>query len=214
MDLTGHQYNDLLVMSKASHKLYGETTWVCECVCGRFTEATTHRLTKGIKKSCGCKRGLNTRLKLIHGKSHSLTASCFYSMRNRCNNPNYRWTGYYLGRGIKVCDRWMVGENGKHPLICFIQDMGERPSPKHSIERLDVNGDYTPDNCIWAMPQQQARNTRKTKYFTYKGETKTVIEWSEITGLKYQTLRSRIKVGTPESIIFDSKLPKFWNKCN
>ncbi len=109
-------------------------------------------------------------------------------MRDRCNNPNNRAFKNYGARGIKVCPRWNDYRN-------FIRDMGPKPSPKHTIERKDVNGDYTPENCVWATHAEQNRNRRSTKFLTYKGETLTHTEWSKRVGLSKNTIGRRRAAG-------------------
>lgn len=105
-------------------------------------------------------------------------------MRNRCRNPNdgaYRWYG---GRGIKVCDRWDSFEN-------FLTDMGPRPHGC-SLDRIDVDADYGPDNCRWLPDALQNRNKRNNRLLTFNGETKTVAEWAELRGLSRDLIGSRI----------------------
>jgi hypothetical protein len=125
-------------------------------------------------------------------------------MHRRCYEPTNHQYYNYGGRGIKVCEEWRSFE-------AFLKDMGPRP-PNHSIERLDNNGDYTPDNCVWATPKQQNRNQRRTIFVNYKGLTKPLIEWYEELqlkekGLKYTTLYSRItKLGWPPERAFNTNL--------
>jgi hypothetical protein len=107
------------------------------------------------------------------------------AMLERCRNPKKESWAHYGGRGIKVCDRWQ--DFGK-----FIEDMGERPSPEYSLERINNDGNYEPKNCRWATWTEQARNQRQTMYATVDGEKKTLKEWSEITGIKYGTIYMRI----------------------
>jgi hypothetical protein len=97
----------------------------------------------------------------------------------------------YGGRGITVCDRWRSYEN-------FLDDMGPRPSPLHSIDRKDNDGPYSPDNCRWATKSQQARNTRKTRRITMNGETLTVYEWAEKIGIPVRTIKWRLSAGWSE----------------
>lgn len=135
----------------------------CKCECGTTRDIFAGNLTAGRTVSCGCKRSQNASVKLKKhghaqtvGKRPSPTYSTWGSMLNRCNNPANRSYPRYGGRGITVCDRWRDFDN-------FLADMGEKPAKGMSIERLDVNGNYEPGNCVWATPTIQARNTRRTK---------------------------------------------------
>ncbi len=103
--------------------------------------------------------------------------------RTRCNNPGHHNYPYYGGRGIKVCERWQHFKN-------FLEDMGPSYKPGLTLDRIDVNGDYDPDNCRWATMTEQNRNKQKT--LRYKG--KTLKEWAKEIGMDYPTLRSRIVV--------------------
>jgi hypothetical protein len=108
-------------------------------------------------------------------------------MLSRCRNKTNKKYPRYGGRGIRVCDRWKSFKN-------FLSDMGERPK-NHSIDRIDNNVDYTPDNCRWATVKQQANNTSTNIKISYKGKTMTVSEWSDFTGIKYATIWSRHRAG-------------------
>lgn len=106
-------------------------------------------------------------------------------MRKRCTNPNdSRWSDYG-GRGITICERWNTFEN-------FIADMGALPTPSHSIERRDNAAGYSPSNCFWATPVEQARNRRDVLTFTYLGETRALTDWCERLGLDYARTYMRI----------------------
>jgi hypothetical protein len=121
-----------------------------------------------------------------HGLGKPPEYRSWSQMRNRCQNPNSRKYLYYGARGIKVCDRWQS-------FAAFYEDMGPRPSPKHSIDRFpDNDGNYEPGNCRWATYAEQNLNYRRNRRLTYKGETKTVKEWAAIVGLPYQCLLKRI----------------------
>lgn len=104
--------------------------------------------------------------------------------KNRCYNKNADDYMYYGGRGIKVCSRWLESEDN------FILDMGLRPEGM-TLERKDVNGDYCPENCMWATHKQQMQNRTNTIKLTLNGVTRTLPEWSEITGIPYSTLKAR-----------------------
>jgi Mor family transcriptional regulator len=107
-------------------------------------------------------------------------------MKQRCANPKNQKYYAYGERGIKVCDSW------RNSFEAFYSDMGPRPTPKHTIERKDNNGNYEPDNCIWAPPEVQMRNRRNTKFIEYQGERRSIPEWSEVLGIPYRILRQRI----------------------
>jgi hypothetical protein len=109
-------------------------------------------------------------------------------MRQRCNNPNNDKFHHYGGRGIKVCAQW------NESFHAFFSHVGFKPSPKHSLDRIDPDGDYEPGNVRWATQLEQARNKRKTHVLTVDGETKPLSEWAELTGIDYPTLWHRILV--------------------
>lgn len=108
--------------------------------------------------------------------------------KDRCYNK--KATGYenYGGRGIIVCDRWL------HSFENFLLDMGEKPTPKHSLDRIDVNGNYCPENCRWATIFIQSRNKKKRTLFTYKNESLCIADWSIRTGIKVPTLEKRLRI--------------------
>lgn len=119
----------------------------------------------------------------------SSTHAIWRGMLSRCRNPKSKDFPRYGGRGITVCDRWLQFVN-------FLADMGERPAGM-SLERLDGAEGYSPENCTWATPTQQARNRRGNVCITHDGRTATVAEWAERTGLERKTLEYRIRVGWP-----------------
>ena len=124
-------------------------------------------------------------------------------MKERCLNPNCRDYNNYGARGISVCDRWINSfEN-------FYADMGPAPSPAHSIDRIDANGNYCPENCRWATKREQDRNKRDTISFTYQGESKKLVEWSELLGIKYTTLKAAFQRGED----MDSYIPRLLEKA-
>ncbi len=113
-------------------------------------------------------------------------------LRSRCLNPNSPKFRIYGGRGIKVCERWDEFKN-------FISDMGQKPTPDHTIERVDRNGNYEPSNCVWATPKAQARNRSTNHILTVNGVSKTMVLWSEQSGIKLKTLAQRIRKGWSDS---------------
>jgi len=149
LDLVGKKYGFLTVESY-SHSA-GKTYWNCVCICGNKGVYVGSDITRKRNlefRSCGCKRGK-------HGFSKTIEYRTWKRMRNRCNNKKTPVYPHYGGRGITICDRWTESfEN-------FLADMGMRPSPKHSLDRIDVNGNYEPSNCRWATMPVQCSNRRK-----------------------------------------------------
>lgn len=152
VDHTGEIFTRWTVIKLSSNKSgNGRNLWLCRCECGTEKEVLTGSLTRGKSKSCGC-LGNNR-----HGMHKSKEYKTWQSMKERCYNERNKRYSKYGGRGIKVCDRWLEAfEN-------FYEDMGDRPSDIYSLERLDVNKDYCPENCIWATYEEQNRNRGKNK---------------------------------------------------
>lgn len=195
VDLTGQRFGRLVVLSPSKTRKYGQAFWVCQCDCGTIKELPTESLKKGTSKSCGC---LQKERASAANKKHGLYESRLYSiwanMIGRCDRPTS--TGYknYGGRGIRVCDEW-------HNFQSFMQwakQSGYDPSLKFlkcSLDRIDANKDYSPDNCRWVDWETQQNNRRDTKKISYKGEQKTLAQFAKEYGIHSSTLRSRIKAG-------------------
>ena len=133
--------------------------------CGAIMDKWPADLKRGYGKFCSteCKyEGMRTHGLTIKGVKNVGQFS-YTGAIERCHNPNNPAYKYYGGRGIKVCDRWRFGENGKPGMECFFDDMGYRPTPKHSIDRIDTNGDYAPGNCRWTTQDVQVRNRRNVR---------------------------------------------------
>jgi hypothetical protein len=156
-DLTGHRFSRLTVI-KFSHVHKQQSNWLCQCDCGKQTIVTAARLGFGHTTSCGCRQREASRengcKNLRHGRIKTPEYYAYHAMIQRCNNPNYHHFYNYGGRGIKVCKRWLNSfEN-------FFADMGKKPSRRHSLDRKNNSGNYTPRNCRWATLKQQANNRR------------------------------------------------------
>lgn len=170
----GDVFGKLTVVKQVPHKPNtGGRRFLCKCECGGTSTVRASALTTGNTKSCGCaKRAAN----LIHGGNCKdgrwrRNYSTYRSMLQRCLNPNNTAYEYYGGRGIGVCERWQ-GENG---FARFCEDMGERP-PDQTLDRINVNGDYSPDNCRWATQAVQAKNKRKPVRHIDVAQLKAIVD--------------------------------------
>jgi len=135
--------------------------WVCLCDCGTTKVVLGDKLKSGNTKSCGCLQA-EVRAKLVQTadeERRTYTKNSYTAMIGRCTNPSYPGYIKYGARGVTVCDRWRFGENGKTGWLCFFEDMGPKPTG-HSIDRINNEQGYTPENCRWATQQQQIENRR------------------------------------------------------
>lgn len=169
--------------------------WLCRCECGNTALVWSYSLRSGRTKSCGClKDELSAERSLVHGHTGRGTRSSEYNswdgMNQRCHNtknPSYR---KYGGRGIRVCARWRAS------FANFIADMGRKPSPQHSIDRIDNDGNYEPGNCRWATLSQQNSNMQRSKgALVYKGECGTFQYWAAKLGVTPSALCRRLNAG-------------------
>lgn len=171
--------------------------WLCRCDCGTEKRVYKYDLLRGKSKNCGCVKWAKIADRNRHSATHKKTNTpefrAWVAMKSRCYDSNQEAFKNWGGRGITVCDRWRESfEN-------FLEDMGPRPSPKHSIDRYpDNNGNYEPTNCRWATAKEQGRNRRDNHLVTFDGKTLTVVEWSEITGIPHRTLVERLKKLPPD----------------
>lgn len=173
-DLTGMRFNDLTVISLYGYDKNGDQLWNCICVCGNKTISLAGNLRGEKSKSCGCKRSTYSTHGATKGKNRLPEYKVWCGIKSRCNTESDTNYKNYGARGIKVCDRW------DKSFEKFIEDVGMRPSPQHSIDRIDVNGDYTPENCKWATTSEQMLNRRILK------NNKT-----GVTGVSYRVNRDR-----------------------
>ena len=171
------------------------TQWVCNCECGNQVVSRTAYIKNDNTKSCGCLKILKAQqhMKILHQQqithngSHDRLYGIWTNIKQRCNNPNDPRYDDYGGRGILICNGWV------HSYESFRDwAMSHGYSDDLSIDRIDVNGNYEPSNCKWSTIKEQQNNMRSNRLLTYKGETHTISEWSEITGINKSTIRKRI----------------------
>ena len=191
-DILGKKFNSLTVIRNVGSNARKERIWECKCACGKLIIATSYCIRTGHTKSCGCA----SIKKLIersttHGLSKTPEYKTWTHIKERCNNPKCRQYYRYGGRGIFVCKQWI------NDFQVFLKDMGNRPTAKHTIERINNDLGYSPDNCKWATDTEQANNKRTTVRITFIGITMSKKQWSDFTGIKPATISKRIKAGWP-----------------
>ena len=163
--------------------------WLFRCDCGKEKVIQAANVKYGHTKSCGC---YNIEMTIRRSKTHGMTNipehHTWNLMRQRCSDKNYHLYHRYGGRGIKVCKRWL----GKNGFQNFYSDMGKRPISKTSLDRVNNNGNYEPNNCRWATMKEQANNTKKNIFVSVNGIQIPFSELAEIFNIKTETLRQRI----------------------
>ena len=190
-DFVGRRFNRLVVLELSDRK-WGKSTklWKCICDCGNIAYTSTNHLNTGHTQSCGCFKNDNSgKSSITHGMCGTTEHNIYRAMKLRCYCKTNDCYKHYGGRGIRICDRWL------DDFLNFYKDMGGRPSTKYSIDRIDVNGNYSPENCRWATMDQQANNKRNNTVLEYRGVKKNLIYWSRIFGIKAPTLIVRLNNG-------------------
>lgn len=209
LDLSGMRFGRLVVTDiyerrrgKSGVKFF----WLCKCDCGNEKYVSASLLRNGTILSCGCLHRENiTKSVSTHGISKTRIYKILRGMIQRCENPNNSAWEHYGGRGIKICEEWRNAENGA--LNFYNWSMSNGYKDGLTIERINVEKDYSPDNCKWETWENQHRNTRKTHMIEYKGKKIPLVTACEIEGIKYYTAIHRLKQGaTPEQILSKERL--------
>lgn len=203
----GQKFNRLTVIEPQRTKS-GQFGWLCQCECGNTTVTTASKLTSGHTKSCGCyakevsiengKKPKKHGLAHVGGKATRLYR-VWTHIRVRCNNPNTENFQYYGERGVKVCDEW----NDYKTFHDWALSHGYRDDL--TIDRIDVNGDYSPENCRWTTIKEQNRNKRTTLKCFFNGQVMLLKDVSNVSGINYQTLRYHLKKGDIETYLRGGK---------
>ena len=192
IDLTGKRFGRLVVVKRVeqTNARIRTARWLCKCDCGSDTTVDGSYLRTAATKSCGClHRDVSGARFRTHGMTHTPEYATWRRMLMRCYNPNDISYSLYGERGIQVCDRW------HNSFVAFFSDMGHRPSTRHSIGRIDSNGDYCAENCEWQTAREQATHSRTTQYVTYDGLTLTWSDWAQRLGTRASVLRTRLHKG-------------------
>ena len=193
IDRSGQTFNRWTVLSRTSNAPGGQARWLCRCECGGEGVVIGAALSNGQSKSCGCLR-VETTIKRStkHGHATNGISSTYVTwagMVDRCTNPNNKFFADYGARGISVCEQWKT-------FTGFLTAMGEKPKGL-TLDRIDNELGYGPENCRWATTSQQARNKRNSRWITHNGQTKSLADWADESGVNYATLFGRLKRGEP-----------------
>lgn len=169
--------------------------WKYACECGNTGIIRSSKLKHGSIESCGCYSPRSfTKSKGYHGMKGTPEYRSWMAMKARCYRETNKSYSLYGGRGIRVCQRWMSDFSN------FLSDMGRKPTKEHTLDRINVDGDYSPNNCRWATMLTQCRNKRNNVTVFHMGKQRTFSELSDISGVKESTIRHRIlRMGLPVS---------------
>lgn len=201
IDITGRKFNRLTVIRRLGRDVWHQYFWECRCDCGQICSVRGHEIRSGRTKSCGC---LWRESIILHNQTYTHPKrphmpksprtpehQVWSNMKQRCYNQNHARYKDWGGRGIRVCDEWL------NSFQAFLSHVGLRPSPVHTVERINNNGDYEPGNVHWALPVDQARNRRDNRVIVFNGESKILGDWAKQYGLRFGCLHWRLKNGWP-----------------
>lgn len=190
MQYKGQRFGNLIVVDVKEASIKGSrTTFICECDCGMSLEAIPRLVVSGRVVSCGCSRISKARTLGKQNRTHGMTSTPEYrswlGMKTRCYDKSRECYKNYGERGIRVCDRWL------NSFELFFKDMGPRPAPGYTIDRIDNDGNYEPDNCRLATKQEQINNRRNSKLIKYRGSLRSLSEIARIHNLSPKSLAWR-----------------------
>lgn len=189
-DLTGQKFGRLTVIERCKENTKdGKAKWICKCNCGKIHITRAASLKSGNVKSCGC-ISKEAKHNYKHGMTHSKLYSIWHNMKDRCYRENHRFYKDYGGRGIIVCDEW------KNDFTSFYE-WSIKSGYKNglTLDRIDNDSIYSPDNCRWETRTIQANNRRTNHLIEFNGEQKSLTEWSKEYSINYQTIQTRLLRG-------------------
>lgn len=190
-DITGQRFGRLVALGPVVERKGGQIMWLCRCDCGNLTTIRSQGIRSGRTQSCGCfHRELVTRLGTTHGLTDNPLRTIWSDIIKRCTNPNATNYKNYGGRGISICDEW------RHDFQAFFDHVTQLPhcgEKGYSIDRIDNDGNYEPNNVRFATKYEQSHNSRRSTLITYNGETKCIADWARSVGMKPSMLSGRLR---------------------
>lgn len=188
IDIKGQRFGRLVAVEKSPNKR-GRTAWKCVCDCGNEIIVTTTDLRRGHTRSCGCihsERMHGNKMRETHGDTHTSLYKTWSAMKQRTSNPKTINYELYGGKGVGVCEKWLKYENFK----AWATENGYEEGL--TLDRIDGNGDYCPENCRWVDWETQQNNRCNNRLITFNGKTQTMSQWAREIGIKPRTLFARI----------------------
>ena len=186
-DLTGSKFNNLTVLYRDTITPTNRVRWFCRCDCGVVKSIMGKHIVSGKITSCGCNH-LSSITK--HGRSNTRLYNIFKGMKERCFNPNFKEYEHYGGKGVTICNEWLEDFNN---FYYWATHNGYKDTL--TIDRINTDGDYCPENCRWVTYKEQNNNTSRNRFITIDNKTHTISEWSTILGINYSTIISRLRRG-------------------
>lgn len=201
-DKSGQRFGYLTVLERVPD-INGETAWLCQCICGNTKVVKRRNLTRGYTKSCGC-RAFES--KKTHGMRGTRLYGIWSRMKRRCLNPKDDHYRNYGARGIGICIEWLAFE----PFKDWALSNGYEENL--TIDRIDVNGNYCPENCRWVDIKTQENNKRNNHLIEYDGQTHNLTEWAELIGIERHVLYQRLRKGWSIEKALSTPLLKTWSR--
>lgn len=192
-DIVGQRFGKLIVIKRVENDKFNRSKWLCKCDCGNYKIIAGTFLRTHKTNSCGCLfKEVHSKSKFKNKKQKEFNRiySILNGMKNRCYNIKSKDYNNYGNRGIKICNEWLDKENGVDNFYNWAINNGYKNNL--TIDRIDVNGNYEPNNCRWITCKKQCNNQRTNRIIEYKGKRKTLSEWSEELNIKYSTLNNRV----------------------
>lgn len=191
VDLSGRKVGLLTIIRRGTDNPKGVPRWICRCDCGNETMSSGQSLREGKIESCGCKRdersAVRNKERAVHGLAHTRVWRIWQQMKQRCLSPATTTYVHYGAKGLTVSDRWMDFQK-------FLEDMGQPPTEKHTLDRIDGTKGYSFENCRWATMKEQNNNRKDNHILEFNGQSLTIAQWADKLGLKAPTIYARINV--------------------